>query len=106
MAATTCEVILMKCSLTIRCTLSVTAVCARPSRVNLARMDSAPCSPRRPKPTWVELAHGMARSSSTCILIGNSCLRKGFTEELHELFNGLVCIENQLCSRSKVHMNS
>ena len=33
-------------------------------------MDSAPCSPRRPNPTCVFLAHGTVCSSSMCILTG------------------------------------
>ena len=40
--------------------LSVTAVYANPSRVNLAWMDLAPCLPKRPKQTCVEFAHGVA----------------------------------------------
>lgn len=72
-AATTCGEILVRCSFTIHrrcCTLSVIAMCDRLSRVNLAWMDSAPCSPSRPNPTWKDFAHGTAWSSNTCIFMG------------------------------------
>ena len=54
MAATNCGSILSKCSFTMHirfCMQSLIGANAKPSRLNLAWIDSAPCSPRRPKPT-------------------------------------------------------
>ena len=51
MAATNCGSILSKYSLTVHirfCTWSLIGANAKPSRLNLAWIDSAPCSPRRP----------------------------------------------------------
>ena len=63
---------LTKCSFTIYfslSTLSGIAVYALARELNFAWMDSAPCSPRRPNPTWVSLPHSVAWSSKMCILI-------------------------------------
>ncbi|KAL5489426.1 hypothetical protein EMCRGX_G018517 [Ephydatia muelleri] len=35
------------------CMRSLIGANAKPSRLNLAWIDSSPCSPRRPKPTWI-----------------------------------------------------
>ena len=59
-----------KCSFIIKDSLS-TGSCTewyvRCKELNLAWMDSAPCSPRRPNPTYVLFGHGTVCSSSMCI---------------------------------------
>ena len=61
MAATLCGAIDNRCSLTIDinlCVLSGMAWYVRCKVLNLACIDSAPCSPIRPNPAWVCLALG------------------------------------------------
>ena len=102
MAATACGAIVIKCSLTIHIEMlyfvSNCCVCqAKPCKFGMNGL--SPLFPyRRPKPTWVELAHGVAWSSRI--------LREGFTEELHELFNGLFCrIDNCIVMKSHELIN-
>ena len=69
MAATNCDSILRKCSFTMHirfCMRSLIRPNAKPSRLNLACIDSSPCSPRRPKPTWLVFAHCRVWSSNRC----------------------------------------
>ena len=73
MAATNCGSILSKRSFTMHirfCMRSLIGANAKLSRLNLAWIDSSPCSPRRPKPTWLVFAHCRVWSSNRCILIG------------------------------------
>ena len=54
MAATNCGSILSKCSFIMHVrfgTRSLMGANIKPSLLNLSWIDSAPCSPRRPKPT-------------------------------------------------------
>ena len=68
-AATNCDSILRKCSFTMHirfCMRSLIQPNAKPSRLNLAWIDSSHCSPRRPKPTWLVFAHCRVWSSNRC----------------------------------------
>ena len=69
-AATFCGAIESRCSFIIKDSLS-TGSCTewyvRCKELNLAWMYSAPCSLRRPNPTYVLFAHGTVCSSSMCI---------------------------------------
>ena len=69
-AATFCGAIESRCSFIIKDSLS-TGSCTewyvRCKELNLAWMDSAPCSLRRPNPTYVLFAHDTVFSSSMCI---------------------------------------
>ena len=67
------------------------------SRVNLEWMDSALCSPKRPKPTcyWVEWANWVAWSSSICILMGTVACGKDSREKLMSCSNDLLCINDK-----------
>ena len=69
-AATFCGAIESRCSFIIKDSLltwSCTEWYVYCKELNLAWMDSAPCSLRRPNPTYIRLAHGTVCSTSMCI---------------------------------------
>ena len=71
-------VVVAQCLITMHlrfCTLSLIGANASPSQLNLAGIDSAPCSPRRPKPTRLQFTHRRVWSSNRCILIGTVASR-------------------------------
>ena len=95
-AATFCGAIESRCSFIIKdsfSTGSCTEWYVRCKELNLAWMDSAPCSPRRPNPTYVLFAHGMH-----CMFFQRVhfyCYRavwEGTPKVLHELGRYIVSI--------------
>ena len=70
-------------------------VYVRCKELNLAWMDSAPCSPRRPNPTYVLFAHGTVCSSSMCIF---NVIEQSGKELLMCSMSWAVVVSIELCT--------